>query len=361
MARDVLKVISSLPTVRPQPTTPDRIHLKDLSLEEIEAFITGLGKERYRARQIMKWIYQHGATSFAAMTTLAKDFRGRLEEVAVIEDPRMERVQTAKDGTKKVLFRLADGAAVESVLIPGKNHWTACLSTQVGCAMGCRFCLTGAMGFTRNLTPGEITGQMTRLRFATPEGERVRNIVLMGMGEPLANYDHTVKAVGNLLSDYGMGFSNRKITISTCGLAPMILRLGRDVSVNLAVSLNAPDDERRSYLMPVNRRYPLETLLKACREYPMPGRRMLTFEYILIRGFNDAPGDAVLLADLLKGIRCKLNLIAFNEFPGSPFRSPEETTVRSFQQILLDRGYTAILRASHGRDILAACGQLAGR
>ncbi|MCX7635448.1 MAG: 23S rRNA (adenine(2503)-C(2))-methyltransferase RlmN [Syntrophales bacterium] len=338
----------------------EKVNLRDMSLAEIEGFIAAAGKERYRARQIMKWIYQHGALTFTAMTDLAKGLRAHLEATAVLDEPRIEKTQTADDGTKKVLMRLIDGLAIESVLIPGRNHWTACLSTQVGCAMACRFCFTGTGGFKRNLTPGEITGQMTALKFRTPEGAEVRNIVLMGMGEPLANYDHTVKAVRNLLDDHGMGFSNRKITISTCGLAPQIRQLGRDLCVNLAVSLNAPDDVRRTILMPINRRYPLDVLFAACRDYPMPGRRMLTFEYILIAGVNDSPADAKKLARLLRGLRCKVNLIAFNEFPGSPYRRPDEETVRVFQQILLDSGYTAIVRVSRGRDILAACGQLSG-
>jgi 23S rRNA (adenine2503-C2)-methyltransferase len=202
---------------------------------------------------------------------------------------------------------------------------------------------------------------MTMLRRHTPEGPDIKNIVLMGMGEPLANYDHTVKAVRILTSDYGLGFSNRKITVSTCGLAPRIVQLGKDICVNLAISLNAPDDRRRDDLMPVNRIYPLKELLAACRDYPMPGRRMLTFEYILMAGVNDSPADAEKLAYLLKGLRCKLNLIAFNEFPGSSFKTPSPEAVSAFQQILLDRHYTAILRASHGRDILAACGQLSGQ
>ena len=227
--------------------------------------------------------------------------------------------------------------------------------------MGCRFCLTGRQGLKRNLLPSEITGQMTMLRRHTPEGPNIKNIVLMGMGEPLANYDNTVKAIRILTSDYGLGFSNRKITVSTCGLAPQIVRLGKDICVNLAISLNAPDDRRRNDLMPVNRKYPLATLLAACRDYPMPGRRMLTFEYILMAGVNDSPADADKLARLLKGLRCKLNLIAFNEFPGSPFKTPSPEAVSAFQQVLLDRHYTAILRASRGRDILAACGQLSGR
>jgi 23S rRNA (adenine2503-C2)-methyltransferase len=335
-------------------------NILDLSLAEIEAFIADLGKERYRARQIMKALYQQGARSFEEMTTLARDFRQRLAELATIYTPEIVKTQTAADTTQKILFRLSDGATIESVLIPGKNHWTACLSTQAGCRMGCRFCLTGALGFKRNLTPAEITGQILQLRRLVPEGPQVRNIVLMGMGEPLANYDATVQAIRNLTDDHGLGFSSRKITVSTCGLAPEIIQLGKDVCVNLAISLNAPNDRKRSEIMPVNRRYPLAELLAACRNYPMPGRRMLTFEYILMAGFNDAPEDAREAARLLRELHCKFNLIAFNEFPGSPFRTPGREAIRAFQQVLLDSHYTAVLRASHGADILAACGQLSG-
>jgi 23S rRNA (adenine2503-C2)-methyltransferase len=338
----------------------DKFNIRDMSLAEIEALITNLGKEAYRARQVMKWLYQKGATSFSEMTTLSGEFRARLEEMVFIAEPALDRIHSSADGTKKALFRLADGLFIESVLIPGRNHWTACISTQAGCAMGCQFCLTGRQGFTRNLLPSEITGQMTMLRRHTPEGPEIKNIVLMGMGEPLANYDHTVKAIRTLTSDYGLGFSNRKITVSTCGLAPQIIRLGQDICVNLAISLNAPDDRRRNDLMPVNRKYPLKALLAACKDYPMPGRRMLTFEYILMSGINDAPEDATKVARLLKGIRCKLNLITLNEFDGSPFKTPSKERVSAFQQILLDHHYTAILRASHGKDILAACGQLSG-
>jgi 23S rRNA (adenine2503-C2)-methyltransferase len=339
----------------------EKPNLRDMTLEELEAFIAGMGKERYRARQIMKWLYNKPVESFGEMTTLSRPFREQMEIQASLDQPEIAGDQVSRDGTRKILFRLRDGRFIESVLIPGKNHWTACVSTQAGCAMGCRFCLTGKTGFGRDLLPSEITGQVTRIRFRTPEGPDVKNIVLMGMGEPLANYPNTVKALKNLTSDYGLGFSTRKITVSTCGLAPRILRLGEDLCVNLAVSLNAPDDRRRSELMPVNRKYPLEALLKACRDYPMPGRRMLTFEYILIGGINDAPADAEMLARLLRGLRCKINLIAFNEFPGSPYRSPSETAVQTFRDILIRWHYTAILRASKGSDILAACGQLSGQ
>lgn len=336
-------------------------NLKDMTLPEIEALIADCGKEKYRARQIMKWLYQGGAQSFEDMTTLARDFRAQLSELACIRDPEIVKIQTSADTTQKVLFRLHDGFHIESVLIPGKTHWTACLSTQAGCRMGCRFCFTGSLGFKRNLQPSEITGQMIQLRLHTPEGPNIKNIVLMGMGEPLANYENTVKAVRNLTEDHGLGFSSRKITVSTCGLAPEIVQLGKDICVNLAISLNAPNNEKRSKIMPINRKYPLEMLLEACKGYPMPGRRMLTFEYILMAGFNDSPQDAVEVARLLRPLRCKFNLIAFNEFPGSPFKTPSREAIRTFQQILLDNHYTAVLRASRGSDILAACGQLSGQ
>ncbi len=335
-------------------------NLSDFTLQELEDFIAASGKEKYRARQIMKELHQSGCLSFDAMTTLARDFRQTLAGAARIYRPSIVKIQKSKDGTQKVLLGLEDGLFIESVLIPGKNHWTLCISTQAGCAMGCTFCLTARQGFKRNLTPAEIVGQVVTLKKETPEGAAVGNIVMMGMGEPLANYDHTVKAIRILVSDFGLGFSSRRITVSTCGLAPQILQLGRDICINLAVSLNAHDDETRSGLMPVNKKYPLAALLDACKQYPMPGRRMLTYEYILIDGVNSSRADAEKLARLLKDQRCKINLIVFNEYPDSPFKAPSAKDVSAFQQVLLDRHFTAMLRKSKGSDILAACGQLSG-
>ena len=335
-------------------------NLLDFTLEEMEELIASSGKEKYRARQIMKWLHQSGSTSFDAMTTLSRDFRENLSTIARIQRPEIVKIQKSQDGTQKALLRLEDGLFIESVLIPGKSHWTICLSTQAGCAMGCEFCLTARQGFKRNLTPAEIVGQLIALKHETPEGAAINNIVMMGMGEPLANYDSTLKSIQILTCDFGLGISNRKITVSTCGLAPQIVQLGRDICINLAVSLNAPDDETRNRLMPVNQKYPLEVLLEACKKYPMPGRRLLTFEYILIDGINSSRKDAEKLALLLKNQRCKLNLIVFNEFPGTPFKSPSLNDVEAFQQILLDRHFTTMLRKSKGSDILAACGQLSG-
>jgi len=339
----------------------DKPNLKDMTLEEIEGFISDLGKEKYRAKQIMKWLYQSGTTSFDEMTNLSKDFRDGMNNIVRISTLEIVETQTSKDGTKKVLFKLEDGNFIESVLIPGANHWTLCISTQVGCMIGCRFCLTGMYGFKRNLLPSEITDQITMLRFNTPEGENVKNIVMMGMGEPLENYDNTLKAIRIMTTDCGLAISNRRITLSTCGIAPMIHRLGKDTCVNLAISLNTPDDETRNYLMPINKKYPLETLIKACREYPMPRRRRITFEYILIEGVNTSREDAERLARLLRGIRCKLNLIPYNEYPGSVFRTPAEVDIEAFRKILIKHNYIATIRASRGGDILAACGQLSGR
>ena len=335
-------------------------NLLDFTLEEMEEFISSSGKEKYRARQIMKWLHQSGSLSFDDMTTLSRDFRQKLAAIARIHRPQVVKTLTSQDGTKKALLRLDDGLFVESVLIPGKSHWTICLSTQAGCAMDCKFCLTASQGFKRNLLPSEIAGQLIALKHETPEGVDIKNIVMMGMGEPLANYENTLKTINILTCDLGLGISNRKITVSTCGLAPQIVQLGKDICINLAVSLNAPNDETRNRLMPINKKYPMEVLLDACRQYPMPGRRLLTFEYILIDGVNSSVQDARKLAALLKGLRCKLNLIVFNEYPGTIFKSPAQKDVEAFQQVLLDRHFTTMVRKSKGSDILAACGQLSG-
>jgi 23S rRNA (adenine2503-C2)-methyltransferase len=335
-------------------------NLLDFTLEEMEEFFSSLGKEKFRARQTMKWLHQSGSLSFDNMTTLSRDFREKLSSIARISRPQIVKILTSQDGTKKALLRLEDDLLIESVLIPGKSHWTICISTQAGCAMDCKFCLTARQGFKRNLKPSEIAGQLIALKHETPEGIDIKNIVMMGMGEPLANYENTLKAINILTCDFGLGISNRKITVSTCGLAPQIIQLGLDICINLAVSLNAPDNETRSKLMPVNKKYPLEVLLDACKKYPMPGRRLLTFEYILIDGFNSSARHAEKLASLLKNQRCKLNLIVFNEFPGSPFKSPPQKDVDAFQKVLLDKHFTTMLRKSKGSDILAACGQLSG-
>ena len=264
----------------------------------------------------------------------------------------------SKDGTRKYLFTLRGGSLIEAVLIPERDHSTLCISSQVGCAMGCRFCLTSQQGFTRNLTAAEIIEQVIVVKRLIGETGRLTNIVLMGMGEPLANYDAVLKAMGNLIAPDGLNFSHRKVTLSTCGLVPAMERLGADIGVNLAVSLNAADDDTRTFLMPVNETYPLERLMEACRRFPLPHRRMITFEYILIDGVNDRDRDAHTLCSLLADMRAKINLIPFNPHPGSDMAPPVMEQILHFQEILLDHNFTAIIRKSKGRDILAACGQL---
>ncbi|MEZ4600337.1 MAG: 23S rRNA (adenine(2503)-C(2))-methyltransferase RlmN [Syntrophotaleaceae bacterium] len=334
------------------------VDIKNLTLEELTDFLSGLGKERFRAGQIMRWVYSRGVRSFAEMTDLAKGLRAELEEQAVISQLLPEAVEESRDGTRKYLFRLWDGETVEAVRIPMEgDRATLCISTQVGCAMGCSFCLTGTFGLVRNLTPAEIVNQVCAAMAEAP----VNNVVLMGMGEPLHNLDNVVKALKILYMPEGFNFSPRKITLSTAGLVPEMLELGRRIRVNLAVSLNATTDEIRDRLMPINRRYPLKVLMSACRSFPLQPRQRITFEYILIRDVNDSDQDARRLVKLLHGIPAKVNIIPYNEHPGSDFRAPSEERLEAFQTHLLDRGVVAIRRASKGQDISAACGQLKGK
>ena len=281
-----------------------------------------------------------------------------LSEQLTISRLEAEQVQSSKDGSRKYLFRLNDRQCIESVLIPEPGHWTLCISSQVGCGMGCKFCLTGRGGLVRNLEPSEIVNQVCGVRDALEDPSSLTNIVLMGMGEPLANYDSVIEAIKTIAGNNGLQFSNRRVTLSTAGLVPRIDDLGRDVRVNLAVSLNASDNDTRNKLMPINRAYPIEMLLSACRRFPLPSRRTIMFEYVLIAGVNDAPADAERLAKLLRPLRAKINLIPFNPFEATEFKRPEERAILAFQKVLMDRHYTAIIRYSKGDDIGAACGQL---
>jgi 23S rRNA (adenine2503-C2)-methyltransferase len=334
------------------------VDLKNFSPAELEVFLTGLGKERFRAGQLLRWIYSRGVCDFAAMTDLAKGFREELAERAIISAFSVETEEISADGTRKFLFRLADGETIETVLIPmEEGRATLCVSTQVGCAMQCSFCLTGTFGLTRNLTAAEIVNQVCAARARFP----VDNIVLMGMGEPLHNLDNVVRALEILYSEPGFNYSPRKVTLSTSGLVPEMEELGRRIRVNLAISLNATTDAVRDELMPINRRYPLAELMRVCRNYPLAPRQRITFEYILIHGVNDAPEDARRLVKLLHGVKAKVNLIPFNEHAGSAFRAPDQATIETFQRYLLNRDIVAIRRASKGQDISAACGQLKGR
>ena len=337
-----------------------KIDIKGLETREIEQWIKSQGLETYRARQIHEWAFKKLASSFQDMTNIPKDVRIFLEKRANLSPCEMVKMEVSKDGTKKFLFRLNDRHFIESVLIPERGHFTICISTQVGCAMGCRFCLTGRQGLKRNMSAGEITDQVVQVKRAMEDPERLTNVVLMGMGEPLANYDAVIKAMGNLISEQGMNFSHRKVTLSTCGLVPQIEALGKQMTVNLAVSLNAADDKTRDFLMPVNKKYSLNQLVTACKAFPLPNRRMITFEYILIKGINDREEEALRLTRLLSGMRAKINLIPLNPFPGLDMSPPPKDRIHHFQDILVENHFTAIIRKSKGQDISAACGQLSG-
>ena len=334
--------------------------LKSLTIEEINELALKLGLEPYRARQIAQWVFRHHAVSVDEMTSLSKEIREKLKRVAGISSFAPVTIAASRDGSKKYLFETADGYGVETVLMPEKNHQTLCISTQIGCSLGCRFCFTGTLGFKRNLSTAEILNQVSAVLKAEKSKEKLPNLVFMGMGEPLLNYENVLKSLKILLSPWGFNFSHRKITVSTAGITPLIRQLAEDLPVNLAISLNAPDDKIRSYLMPVNKKYPLKQLLKEARSFPVPSRKRITFEYILIKDVNDSPAHAEALARLLKNIPCKINLIPFNEFPGTSLQRPEDKRILQFQSILHNHHFTAPIRMSKGSDIVAACGQLGG-
>ncbi len=334
--------------------------LKGLSARETEEWAVRHGLEPYRGRQIRHWLFTKLAGSSDEMGNIPKAIRALVRENAIINPLEEVKTLESEDGTRKHLFKLQDGHLIESVLIPERDHLTLCISSQAGCAMGCRFCLTGQQGLKRDLSASEIIEQVILVKRSLEDPEHLRNIVLMGMGEPLANYDAVMKALGNLIADDGMNFSHRKVTLSTCGLVPEMKRMGRDITINLAVSLNAADDETRSSLMPINWKYPLTTLIRACREFPLPNRRMITFEYILINNVNDRNQDALKLSRLLSGMRAKINLIPLNPSPNYDMTPPPMNRILHFQDFLVKHHFTAIIRKSKGRDILAACGQLTG-
>jgi len=339
----------------------NKTDIMDVSRDEMAAWLATRAAAPYHTGQILRWVYHRQVDSFDAMTDIGKSLRKELADAFEIKRLDLETVQTSKDGTQKFLFRLQDGETTESVLIPEKNRYTLCISSQVGCAQGCRFCLTAETGFSRNLTQGEIISQVRDIArtIKASDTKRLTNIVFMGMGEPLANYHNVIGAVETLiLKEEGMGFSTRRITLSTAGLVPKFRDLGKDTEIKLAVSLNAADNDTRSRLMPINRKYPIEQVIDACRHYPLkPGRR-ITFEYILLKGENDSMEDARRLGRLLSPVRSKINLIPINEHEGCRFEKPEEGTILAFQKILLKKHHTVMIRRSRGQDISAACGQL---
>ncbi|MDH5776505.1 MAG: 23S rRNA (adenine(2503)-C(2))-methyltransferase RlmN [Nitrospirota bacterium] len=335
------------------------VNLLGLNAQELGQLVQDLGWPRYRTHQILQWLYQHRVFDIDAMTNLSKIDRGRLHQVATVYRDEVLSRQMAQDGTEKFLWRLVDDLAVETVLIPEERRRTLCLSSQVGCTLDCGFCLTAQMGIKRNLRAPEIVGQVLNVQALLPEGDHITSMVFMGMGEPLMNFDAVADAIQRLTNmEWGLGFSPRRITVSTAGWIPRFPDVRR-LGVNLAISLNGTTNAQRDHLMPaVNARYNLEALLQACRTYLEDSERPLTFEYVLIAGVNDSAEDANRLVSLLRGLRCKINLIPFNEFPGNPFRRPSPDGIEAFQQIVRNRGLDVFLRKSRGDDVLGACGQL---
>ena len=340
-------------------TKAARPDLADVERAALEEALALLGHERFRARQIFGWIYRHGVTSPDAMTDLSRELRAALAEQFTITTPTLVERERSVDGTEKFLLRLADGRLIESVFIPDTPAMTFCISTQVGCAMACAFCLTGKMGLVRHLTAGEIAGQVRVLADALDMRGKRFNIVLMGMGEPLHNYDETMKALRILADERGLAVSPRRITLSTVGLLPALERLAHEpLMPNLAISLHAPTDVQRGELVPLNKKYGVADIIEACRRFPLKRRSRITFEYVLLAGVNDSPDDARRLAKLLAGVRSKVNLIPLNAAPGIPFERPSDEAIDRFAQILADHHLTVSVRKSRGRDIRAACGQL---
>jgi 23S rRNA (adenine2503-C2)-methyltransferase len=327
--------------------------------EELEVFVASLGERPFRARQLEKWIYKKGITDIQQMTDLSGAFRLLLAGAARATLPGVKAVTEAADGTAKFLLELSDGQAVEAVIIPDEERTTLCVSSQTGCALGCTFCMTGRLGKRRDLTAGEIVGQVLVARdHLRARGGALTNIVFMGMGEPLLNYGEVARALAIILGDRGLAFSWRHVTVSTAGIPEGIARLGGEVLVNLAVSLNAPDDATRDRIMPINRKYPLAVLMEALRAYPLKRGRRITLEYVLLAGINDTDDHARALVRLVKGIPVKINLIPFNPFPGASFSRPDDGRVLAFQEILIAAHLNAIIRKSKGGGIAAACGQL---
>lgn len=344
------------------------IDLRNLNRSQLTDFVETLGLPASRGPQLFANLYRPGLHDISKMSDISREVRTLLEKHSRIKRLLAEVVEQSEDGTRKYGFRLADGSLIESVLIPEGDRHTLCLSSQVGCAMACSFCITGTMGFSRNLQPFEIVGQVLAvmeemadagIERDTPR-ELINNLVFMGMGEPLANYDNLVTALDILMDEKGLEFTARRVTVSTCGLPSKIRQLGSEVRVNLAVSLHAADDNTRSRLMPVNRTHGIDELLAACRDYPLSKNRVVLIEYILLRGINDSTADAGLLAEKLAGLSCRINLLPYNPSPRQDFQRPDDETIGKFQETLRRAGYRTLVRNSRGGDISAACGQLAG-
>ncbi|MBK8523718.1 MAG: 23S rRNA (adenine(2503)-C(2))-methyltransferase RlmN [Betaproteobacteria bacterium] len=342
------------------------VNLLDFDAEGLTAWFAENGEKPFRARQVLRWIHRFGQSDFDAMTDIAKSLREKLKALAVVMPPAVVSDKLSDDGTRKFLIDVGGGNAVETVFIPEDDRGTLCVSTQAGCALDCSFCSTGKQGFNRNLTVAEIIGQVwlaNRALGADPRGDRIiSNVVLMGMGEPLANFENTVKALRLMLDDNAYGLSRRRVTVSTSGLVPVMDRLRDECPVALAVSLHAPNDALRDELVPINQKYPLKDLMAACRRYlEKAPRDFVTFEYVMLEGINDSDAHARQLLALTRDVPCKFNLIPFNPFPGSPYLRSKSDRIRRFAGILMDAGVVTTTRKTRGDDIDAACGQLAGQ
>jgi len=344
-----------------------KLDLLGMTQEQIGALLVELGEKPYRAKQVMKWIHHRFIDDFDSMTDISLKLRQQLSEKTEIHEPEIITEKISTDGTRKWLMRSRSGSAVETVFIPEGNRGTLCVSSQVGCALDCKFCSTGKQGFNSNLTAGEIVGQVRIARRvleeAYPDRKRaVTNVVLMGMGEPLLNFDNVIAAVSIMMDDLGYGISKRKVTISTAGVVPAIRKLKDTTDASLAISLHAPNDELRDTLVPINRKYKIAELLQACKEYAqnLGDKRTITVEYTLMDKVNDQQEHAIELAALLKDFPCKLNLIPFNPFPGSGFKRPSNIAVKAFKERMVKAGYNVTVRTTRGEDINAACGQLVG-
>lgn len=339
-----------------------RIEIKNLSSEYLAEKLAEMGLETFRGNQILSWLYNKGVTGWEGMTNLSKSLRAELAERFMLGVLEPAQVQISVDGTRKYLFQLPDGLKIESVLIPDGRRITLCVSTQVGCALGCRFCYTGTMGFKRNLETWEIMEQVLAVRRDRPVAQAPTNIVFMGMGEPLLNYDNLVRAVRLLAMDVGLNFSSRHVTLSTVGIPELLDRLADDsVPISLAISLNAAKNDLRSKIMPVNKKYPLDEVLEVLEKYPLSHRRRVTFEYVMLKGINDDELCARQLANCIKRFPCKVNLIPFNSFPGCDYEPSGMEAIERFQRWLREKNISAFIRKSRGPDIMAACGQLAAR
>ena len=345
---------------------PEKTNLVGLSREELAEAVAAVGEKPFRTKQLWHWIYHQGATDFAQMTTLAKPLREKLAEIFEVRKPVVSREQTSSDRTRKWLIKFADGNEAETVYIPEDDRGAICISSQVGCTLTCTFCHTGTQKLVRNLTSAEIVGQFMVARdsygeWPTPMdgGRMISNIVMMGMGEPLFNYDNVSKALKIIMDGEGIALSKRRITLSTSGVVPMMEKCGAELGVNLAVSLHAVTDELRDVLVPINKKYPLKDLIRACRDYPGANNaRRITFEYVMLKGVNDSEADARELLRLAKGIPVKFNLIPFNAWPGAPYECSTPEAMDKFVNILNDGGFSSPIRQPRGRDIMAACGQL---